>query len=255
MQYVYTVTSQGWDNLRPPAVVSNSENVKYVCFTDTPNLPNVGPWQYRPLIDLGHPSRTNRLPKILPHLMLPTDAEYSVYHDANFQLTRLPEHLIECLLDRHDWAAHKHPARDCIYEECDVLLSERIGTRELVEKQVARYREEGYPKHAGLWANGLLVRRHTGAVKQLCEDWWKEFSAGCERDQVSFPVARRRTVLEVNTLNGTIYESQFMNFWWHAAWKDRPCNFDFVPERKRIAANLGRIYELTGKSIHFPVHE
>lgn len=256
MIYVFTSIADGWDNLRAPEVVSNSENVRYICFTNVPNLPCVGPWQYRPLPELGHRGRTSRLPKILPHLMLPADAEFSIYHDGNFQLKWLPEEIIQTALISQDWAAHRHPCRTCLYDEASVLLKENIGTANLVEDQIARYRAAEHPDHSGLWANGFLVRRHTNAVKVLCEHWWREFANGCERDQVSFPFAQRNSGVEVNTLLGVIYESPFMNFWWHAAWKERLCNFDYVPQRRRVHADLELLKELTGlRGIDFPVYE
>ena len=254
MIYVYTSIVNGWDNLRPPLVVSNSENVRYLCFTNLPNLPCVGPWQYRSLPDLGSGCRSARLPKILPHLMLPADAECSIYHDGNFQLRVLPEQIIADLLTSADWAAHRHPARDCIYSEAEILLQERIGTAELINRQIARYRDDGYPEHAGLWANGLLVRRHTSrTVRLACEEWWKEFAAGCERDQVSFPPARRRIGLEVHAIEAHISESPLMQFSWHAAFK-KPCDDLFSPARQRAREQLADLRMLTGlRNMEMPV--
>src|SRR3989304_5543328 len=44
--YVYTSIMDGFDNLRPPAVPAETF-VKYICFTNVPNLPRVTPWEYR----------------------------------------------------------------------------------------------------------------------------------------------------------------------------------------------------------------
>jgi hypothetical protein len=253
MIYVYTSISNGFDNLRAPLVVSKS--ARYICFTNVPNLSSVEPWEFRPLPDIGNHSRSNRIPKILPHLMLPEDAEYSIYHDGNFGLTKFPEEVIESLLRSHDWAAHRHPCRTCIYEEAEVLLRENIGTAALVSSQIGRYQEVAYPAHAGLWANGFLVRRHSDAVKSVCEEWWKEFSGGCERDQIAFPFARHRMGLQVNTIGGVIYSSPFVHFWWHAAWKDQPCNRDFKEARKRLSGTLCRLNELTGTRLEYRVYE
>lgn len=256
MNYVYTSIANGWDNLRVPAAVSQSPNVRYICFTNIPNLPSVGPWEFRPLVDVGDSARTSRLPKILPHLMLPADAECSIYHDGNFQLSKRPEEIIETVLAQHDWAAHVHPARNCAYKEAAVLLKEGIGTAELVMAQIQRYRDADFPQNDGLWANGFLVRRHTEAVKTLCETWWHEFAAGCERDQVSFPFSRRRSGVEVNTLPDAIYNSPYMHFYWHGAWKERECNFEFVPGRKRVNSSIERLREIAGiKGLQFPVYE
>src|SRR4026207_2449984 len=148
MIYVYTSILNGWDNLRPPAV-QGIPGVRYICFTNVPVLPDVGSWEFRPLY---YPSaeicRIARLPKILPHLMLPADAEYSIYHDGNLRLSRDPVETIVKLLGAHHWAAHRHPCRNCIYDEANILLSEKIGTPELVEREIECYRAKGHPEQA-----------------------------------------------------------------------------------------------------------
>lgn len=247
MIYVYTSILNGWDNLRPPAVPIE-DGVKFICFTNLPNLQRVYPWEYRPayLARPNEPWLNARIPKILPHVMLPEDAQFSIYHDGNFVLKVSPKAIVERLLQSHDWASHQHPCRDCIYQEAEVLLSEKIGTSERVQAEIDRYRAAGHPARAGLWANGLLVRRHCAATIQLNEAWWKLYSTGCERDQLSFPVVRRQLGVEVNTIREDIYGSPFMLFRWHAAWRDREDNPDFWPERDRNRARLAQLTELTG---------
>lgn len=258
MIYVYTVILSGFDNLRPPLVVSKSEKVRYLCFTNIPNLPPVKPWEFAELPDSGNPSRTNRAPKIRPHLYLPSDAEYSVYHDGNFQLQEAPEVLIHSFLQDHDWAAHRHPCRSCIYDEADVILNDEsmAGWREqkperapTISAEIHRYRAEGYPSYNGLWANGLLIRRHSDAVKALCDDWLGLFNAGGERDQLSFPVARHHAGLPVNTINEIVSASPYMRFNFHAAWYDHPCNRDYAEQRQQIHDSL------KGTNLSFPVYE
>ncbi len=246
MIYVYSVIMNGWDNLRSPAVPVE-DGVRYICYTNLPHLPRVHPWEYRPLYSVsGHPARTSRVPKILPHLMLPYDTEYSIYHDGNFQLKVSPIAMIESLLKDHDWAAHKHPCRDCVYEEGEILIRERIGTTALVEEEMARYRVRGYPVHAGLWANGMLVRRHTAGVATLNELWWDLYSSGCERDQTSFPVARYHEEMEIRTIDEDVYRSPYLLQRWHAAWKDRDDNPDYWEERARLRGRLGRLERIAG---------
>lgn len=248
MIYVYTSILNAWDNLRPPAVAPEP-GVRWICFTNLPNLPAVEPWEFRPVYGLREAGRTARLPKILPHLLLPEDAECSIYHDGNFQLKQSPMSMALQLLAEHDWAAHRHPCRRCIYREADVLLGERIGTRELVLNEIERYRLIEYPENNGLWANGLLVRRHTPAVKALCERWWRLFSIGCERDQLSFPVARQAEQVAVETIDAEIYQSPYMAFGFHAAWKDKPYNPEFHAQRRQIRSTLDRIRDLAGPGV------
>jgi len=244
--YVYSCIVDGFDNLRSPACPIDF-NVRYICFTNVPNLPRVYPWEYRPIYPVGAPCRSARVAKILPHLLLPEDAEYSIYHDGNFQLREDPNKIID-LVSREPWAAHKHPCRNCVYQEAEILLRENIGTRALVEAEIARYREQQYPEGAGLWANGLIVRRHTPEVAALNEQWWELYAAGSERDQLSFPVARHAMGLPIRTIDADVWSSPYMLFRWHGAWKDREDNPDYRPERERIRARLERLRHVTGSS-------
>jgi len=261
MIYVYTAILSGFDNLRTP-LCAPEPGVRFICFTDCPVLPRVEPWEFRPVHRIVDPAcdvigaeydtlddaRTSRLPKILPHLVLPEDCDYSIWHDGNFQMKASPSETISKLLRTADWAAHKHPGRDCIYREAEILLKEKIGTAALVERQIERCRNVyGHPEGFGLWANGFIARRHNAATAALNERWWDLFQSGCERDQISFPVALRQSGVSIETIRHTdIYGSEFVKFNWHAAWKDREDNPTRWPERERIAARVRKLQQIAG---------
>lgn len=246
MIYCYTSLTDGFDNVRPPCVPVD-HNVRYVCFTNIPNLPRVYPWEYRPIYNAGAPARTARVAKILPHLMLPDDAEYSIYHDGNFQLREDPNKLIDILDRDHQWAAHKHPCRDCIYDEARIVMRDcPLVDSGSVERQIAGYRVAGHPEHAGLWANGFIIRRHTPEVAALNEEWWRLFAAGSERDQLSFPVARRNLNMPVRTIDADVFSSPYIKGNPHAAFKNQGDNPDFWKERSGVRRRLGRLAELAG---------
>lgn len=117
------------------------------------------------------PQRQSRLPKILAnHYLL--DVEYSIYHDASFSLTMDPREIIKLLPADRDIAMFRHPARDCVYDEGALLIQEGIGTRAKIEAQMGRYRGMGFPAHWGLWACGIIIRRHTTYVTLLEDLWW-----------------------------------------------------------------------------------
>ena len=262
---VYTCILGGFDNLRPP-LVPPEPGVRWICFTDVPVLPDVPPWEFRPVhrvysadfsgrADL---SRTSRLPKILPHLVLPADCDYSIWVDGNFQLMKPASEIVNSELRFDDWAVHRHPARGCMYEEADLLTklkAERpdewpnMDAREL-EAEIAYYRSIGFPeKLTTMTANGIIIRRHTARVGALNERWWKLFSMGCGRDQLSFPVALwRQSEVTVNRMPHypDIYSSPLARFGWHAAWKDKPDNVQYRPERERIAARVAKLLEVVG---------
>lgn len=266
MIYVYTAVLGGFDNLRPPLIpAAQWTGARFVCFTDNPLQPRCDPWEFRPAplvtVPAGYggcfpeisPSRSSRIPKILPHLVLPADCEYSIWHDANFQLARSPEYIVDTLLKDHDWAVHKHPVRDCVYEEAEVLIKEKIGTTALVDADVHHMRVQGHPEHTGLWANGFIVRRHTREVDALSERWWEIFAAGCERDQISFPPALRQYPVRLKTINENVYQSPWVQFYWHAAFV-REDNVPFYPERREMVARLERLREVTGVEVDYKVN-
>lgn len=266
MIYCYTCILGGFDNLRPP-LVPPEPGVRWIAFTDVPVLPDVPPWEFRPvhkvrrMIDglarSGNSlSRTSRLPKILPHLMLPTDADYSIWIDGNFQLMKPASEIVNRELRFEDWAAHRHPARDCVYKEAELLATcqrERPAewpglSADEVEAEADRYRAMDYPAVNGLTANGMIIRRHTLAVAAVNEWWWKHFTAGCGRDQLSFPVAAWKLGLKYNSMPHypDVYSSPLMRFGWHAAWKDKEPNVQYRPERERIAERVWKLREIVG---------
>lgn len=245
---IYVVTSilEGFDNLRPPAIPAETF-CKFICFTNVPNLPRVTPWEYRPAYMAGKLCRSSRVPKILPHLMLPADAEYSIWHDGNFQLRKDPQTVINQLLSNHDWAAHRHPCRNCIYEEAkEVLNGCPLTNKEEVTRQIEKYHASNFPANAGLWANGFIVRRHTPAVARLNAMWWEEFRDGSERDQLSFPVALRNSGMDIRTINENVFVSSWILSRRHAAFKELEDNSDYWPERMEIHGRLAELARLTG---------
>jgi hypothetical protein len=131
--------------------------------------------------------RNSRFPKICPHLWLPSAPDVSVYVDANIYPKIPPEGWLEPLGDA-DWAVFNHRDRDCIYEEAKECTRLNKDDPETINAQAAHYRSLGIPPHEGLLAwCGILIRRHTQEVKQLCEAWWAEYCRWSCRDQMSFP--------------------------------------------------------------------
>lgn len=243
---VYTTISNGWDNLREPEIIE--PGVHYICFTNTPQIATVKPWEFRPLyMPTGmFPARFSRLPKILPHLFF--DADVSIYHDANFRLMHPPSILAKDLLREGDIALHRHPGRNCLYAEGECCIDGKIGDPHEIRAQLNRYMQREHPADWGLWACGFMARRHVVNVQNMCEFWWKEFAAGCARDQISFPVAARayRDRVRINSLSTGIYSNEFVRFAWHAAWKTKEDNPNYFGRREEVKRKLDRLREIAG---------
>lgn len=237
----YTCILNDHDYLRAPGVVSIDSD--YICYADRPLETHI-PWEIQPAFTpLPQASRNARIPKLLPHLHFETD--YSIYHDANFTLNVTPQEIIDRYLQDADIAMYGHPCRTDIGEECRVLLDlherdELPGLNpSVLLDQRARWKHMGAPM--GLWAGGLIVRRHTPAVRDFNECWWRQFAAGCTRDQIALPMAVHETGMKINTIPGNIYESPLMGFHWHAAWRGKGDNakheaaiMEYQCRRKRL---------------------
>jgi len=233
MIVVYTCILNDWDYLRPDR---SADGVRYICYSDRP-IERVAPWEIQPAYTpCGMAaSRASRLPKILPHLQF--EADYSIWHDANFVLRADPETMIAAHLKDADIAMFRHPCRNHVGEEVGILLKENIGNPDEVRAQQTEWLHMGAP--LGLWAGGLIIRRHTKAVAAFNEAWWHLFKTGSTRDQLALPMARAETKIQIATIPGNVYENQIMGFHWHAAWRDKNKEFhtmeaEYQMRRKRL---------------------
>jgi len=177
---IYTVITGQYEPLLSPHVVDLKAD--YVCLCDLP-IPEREPWEIRVVErECEDAARESRRLKILSHEQFP-DAEYVLYHDANVRLrTPFPQGWLK----EHDMALCIHPHHDCLYEGAEKCIKDGKGDPDEIRAQVARYRAEGYPEHAGLAACTVVMRRQTDAVRRFNEAWWHEVEKGSVRDQVSF---------------------------------------------------------------------
>jgi hypothetical protein len=243
---VYTCILGDHDYLRPPGVIDR--NAQYVCFADRP-IERCAPWEIQPAyVPSPSAARNARIPKILPHLNF--QADYSIWCDANFTLNATPAQIIDCWLKDADIAMYAHPCRKHIGEESTVLLNlhERdelpgLDPNVLLDQR-ARWKHMGAPE--GLWAGGLIIRRHTPAVRDFNECWWREFQVGCTRDQIALPMAVHQTGMRIKTIAGNIYESPLMGFHWHAAWKGKGDNAQHETAIAEYQCRRKRLEEIVG---------
>jgi len=157
---VYSAICGGWDRLRDDIL----------CFT---------------AYDRFRDPRLNaKIYKVLSHKFV--DSEYSVWIDGNMRLLVSPEKLVEMMGDS-DCALFRHPERDNIYDEANVIIERQKDNALIVDEQMKTYRRSGFTKR-DLGMCGLMVRRNTEEVTRRNERWWSEICRYSVRDQLSFPV-------------------------------------------------------------------
>ena len=149
----------------------------------------------------------SRFPKCMPHLFFETDV--SIWVDSHLRWKRDPVCLLDYLGD-NDIALFRHSLRDCLYEEATAVVTFKEINRNAARRQMGHYLGRGYPKHNGLFANGVIVRRHTERMKQLGLRWWAELCRWqTGRDQLSFCYVCWKMGIRCSTIPGNILNSDF----------------------------------------------
>jgi hypothetical protein len=189
---VFTYIMGDYDELKEPKVVSPGWD--YLCLTDTPGLRS-SVWQIIPLSPRDFEpyeheplKKRVKLIRMLYWQFLPSHYEVSLSIDANITINIDLNELIPAYFDpaTHDLALCVHPDRDCIYQESEACKRYRKDQPEILDAHVARYRQEGYPEHNGLYATTFMLRRHDSqALSTLGPLWAEELSKGSQRDQMS----------------------------------------------------------------------
>ena len=202
---VITAIYDGFDTLKP-ALPQDGMDVDWVLVTDNPPANPLG-WRvvHDPQPGVA-PSRAAKNAKFRPWEY--TSAAVSVYLDASFRIT---SHWLAAdgLALADPIAQFPHPWRDCIYDEADASMPLPKYAGQPVTEQAACYRVAGHPPHWGLWASGVIARRHTPEIMALGAAWTRETDMWTLQCQISEPYILRNLGLRPVTLLG----DHFTNPW------------------------------------------
>ncbi len=187
---VYTAITNGYDRLRPlkAQCLSPARPIAFLDEATRAAATSTGSWEIRDIDRHAQdPNRQAKLYKVLPELFFP-DAEYSLWVDGNVSLIYPFDihRLISLFLAEADICVARHHARACLYQEAAVCKVRRLDSARVIDRQVARYRQEGFPAWHGLNHAAVILRRHSAAVKNFNRQWWQEICQGSRRDQLSF---------------------------------------------------------------------
>ena len=141
------------------------------------------------------------------------DCDISIWIDGSATI-KTPDFEKWCLeqLGDGDIALIKHPDRDCIYDEANFCQFMPKCQGVPVLEQVEEYRKQGYPTHNGLWACGLLIRRHNDKVKGFNKLWWRHNNKYTYQDQLSFPICAREADLRIGTIEDNQWNNDIIDF-------------------------------------------
>lgn len=194
-----------------PVLDQQGADVDWVLVTDDTRIQD-GALGWRVIHDqqpMVLPARAAKAPKFQPWRY--TDAPASVWVDAAFRVTS-PTFATDALQHAKPIAQFVHPWRACLYDEATAVAGLGLDSRQVVDWQTSRYREDGHPAGWGLWATGVIARRHTPAVKRMGAAWAAEVDAGSVRDQISQPHVLRTHRLKPTPLPGTHLANRWLKY-------------------------------------------
>jgi hypothetical protein len=106
----------------------------------------------------------------------------------------------------------KHSWRNCIYEESEEVLRQKLDKVEIVNSQMQKYRKEGFPPNLGLFETGFIVRRNNELVNRFNDTWSNEVMSYSGRDQLSQMYSSWKTNLSIDriTYGKSCYDNPFL---------------------------------------------
>ncbi len=184
---VYMCVTGGYDSIHEPEMVEN--DVDYYMISDFKkknsifkflDVNKIVPDQIRDNV------RKNRFCKILGCDIF-SEYQYSIYLDGNSCICgRLSEYLGAISELGLALRSGNHKPFNCIFTE-GAWAIENIGDEETVRKQMHKYREEGMPRHWGMFDLNCIVRENNNKkLINLMREWWNEVYTYSFRDRLSF---------------------------------------------------------------------
>lgn len=141
------------------------------------------------------------------------DYDVIIYLDGNVRITEptFLHSMFELGIGEHSLSAPVHPWRDCAYAEATASM--KVGKYDTIDlpAQIAFYRKEGFPEHAGLYWNGFLCwnrRKRTATSDAFGQTWFDEMMAyhrpwaqkPWPQGQVSMPYAAWKVSFPIHRL-------------------------------------------------------
>lgn len=236
---VLTSVMDDYDTLKP-ILAQDGAQVDWVCFTDSEKLRREaqdhaivferGPhgdwvtgiahptgWEIvyyaRPADE--HPNRAAKKPKVEPRMF--TDAPFSVWLDASFAVVS-PRFVVDTVTlaaeSDSGVAQFKHPWRGCLFDEAaeSMGLPKYHDERAALSRQMIDYAAAGMPHDWGLWATGVIARRHSAPVIDWGHVWAREIRRHSFQDQISHPYACWRNGIRPVNLPGNHLGNQWLSY-------------------------------------------
>ncbi|MCK5295268.1 MAG: DUF616 domain-containing protein [Alphaproteobacteria bacterium] len=190
---VYSCITGEYERIRHNQVKVGAD---YYMFSDTYERSKV--WKYREPVELfKDPRRNARFHKTLPHQFFP-DYDIWVWIDGSMEVKASIPYLVKEWMPTYDMVVFEHPDRNDAYEEATVVRGKFYDYPEVIDRQMAKYKADGFPRKYGLSETKIVMRYNTPKVREFNRMWFYELTNGSVRDQLSFDYCAWKLGMKVN---------------------------------------------------------
>ena len=201
------------------AILANSDHLKLapvgegrscVCFWDSslPRPRDARGWDLVPVAVGPHPRHTAWELRCRSDLLFP-ESDQTLWIDGSFHVLDL----VRLLDDAGDAEAvsMRHPERTTCYEEGAELVKIGQAPADSIERQLAKYRADGFMPTA-ISTPGILLRRHTERVAAFNGLWQDQIRRYVENSQVSIDYCAWKVGLSIRYLDGVYTENPYVRY-------------------------------------------
>lgn len=214
---VYTAIFGDYDVPKPVRV--QEEGVDYVMVTDGKGAEG---WDVQHTGIKGTPREVARRVKVAMPILMGEEGrcyDWFLWLDGTMEITGPVKVFAEKALEKHDFAAWKHPWWQCSYIEIDKCIALKKDSRKALERSRKHLEREKLPKYLGQLASWVLFRKNTPLVHRHAADWWHAMETYTMRDQVFFMLTLWKLDVGIQWLSGTIDDVKWLKF--HRGHKKR----------------------------------
>lgn len=199
-----------------------SDNIDYVCFTDSKDLKS-NTWK---IVVVNNeeglsPSLLNRKIKLLYPFTYFVDYDYSLYVDGSVMMKGDVYAFLSKYIEREPLLMNfKHPNNDCIFVEMERCIRQGRGNAEKLRQQSEIYKADGMPEHFGMSDNKIILRKRCNEARILMEEWYQHVCDYSGRDQVCLSYVLWKHGLKYVFFDEVIEQNGIFETWPHskASW-------------------------------------
>jgi hypothetical protein len=249
---IYTSVVGDLDTLMQPQVVD--PRYDYVCFVRKAEGLDGGIWQLReiPVVIPGD-RMLSRYPKLHPEELLP-EYEWTLWIDGNISISSrgFYDRIDELIAAGVQMAATRHPLRDCVYDEAYAVVAADKERYSVARRVIKFMLAKGFPRHAGLFENSILLRRGGDqALEAMDAMWWNCLQTLSGRDQLSLVYCARECGVTIVPLlpDGMLLRNcDWLTYVYHDRRPERPWLVKkYYDARRRLAKwSLRRVLRRIG---------